>query len=117
MIKTYINQKVRLLLATIALFAVASCGSSEPSESDIATALQNQIKAQLEQSNGMFDEEDITVRYIKKVGCSKAQEQGGYLCDVDIDLDVKLPFVGTQNQKGVQSLRFVKTDDGWNVVQ
>lgn len=110
------NHLNSLLLIMLTLLLTA-CDGSEPSESDISDAINKQFKAQLEQSAGIFDEKDITIRYIKKIGCNKAEDKGGYLCDVDVDIDVKLPFVGTQNQKGVQSLRFVKTDNGWSVVQ
>lgn len=110
------NQLKMILPGIFTLFLFA-CSGGEPSETDISDAINKQFKAQLEQSAGMFDEQDITVHYIKKVNCNKAEGKGGYLCDVDVNIDVKLPFVGTQNQKGVQSLRFVKTDDGWNIVQ
>lgn len=75
------------------------------------------MKAQLEEASGIFKEDDINIRHIKKVGCLKAEGKNGYQCDVDIDLDIKLPFIGFQKQSGIQSLRFVKTDNGWSVVQ
>lgn len=106
-----------IIVCSVVMNIIACSGGAEPSENEIKQAMLSQIKSQLEQSSGVFKEGDINVRYIKKIGCHKAEEQGGYLCDVDIDVDLKLPFVGVQNQKGVQSLRFVRTDDGWSVVQ
>lgn len=106
-----------IIVCSVVMNIIACSGGAEPSENEMKQAMLSQIKSQLEQSSGVFKEGDINVRYIKKIGCNKAKEQGGYLCDVDIDVDLKLPFVGVQNQKGVQSLRFVRTDDGWSVVQ
>ena len=106
-----------VMLCTAVINVVACSGGVEPSEDEIKQAMLSQLKSQLEQSSGVFKEGDVKVRYIKKIGCNKVEEQGGYQCDVDIDVDLKLPFVGVQNQKGVQSFRFVKTVEGWNVVQ
>ena len=81
--------KTNVYIALLTTAFLTACGSSEPSESDITNALMNQIKAQLEESSGIFKEEDMTIRHIKKVGCNKAEDQSGYLCDVDIDVSVK----------------------------
>ena len=93
----------KTIFVSFTLILLTACGGREPSESEISNAINKQFASQLEQSSGMFNAEDIKVHHIKKVGCTKADEKSGYLCDVDVDIDVKLPFVGTQKQKGVQS--------------
>ncbi len=110
-------KNITLIITVIMTMLLTACGSQEPSEKDISEAIQKQTKAQLEGSTGIFKEEDITIRHIKKIACSEAEGKSGYLCDVDIDLDIKLPFVGVQKQTGIQSFRFIKNDDGWNVVR
>lgn len=102
------------LLAII--FALGGCGGGEPSESDISGAIEKQLKSQLESSAGVLKEEDLTINSIKKIGCKEAEGSSGYNCDIDVDIDIKMPFIGKQKQKGVQTLRFVKTDEGWSAV-
>lgn len=109
--------KVNIGLILLVTTLLSACGSSEPSEKEIADVLINQMKAQLKDSSGIFNEEDITINHIKKVGCTKAKDKAGYQCDIDIDVEIKLPFVGTQKQTGIQSIRFVNTDNGWSAVQ
>lgn len=109
-------KKTVIAIALVTSFLTA-CGASEPSEKELIAAIEKQLQSKVKDSSGAFSAEDIIVRHIKKLGCSEADGQNGYMCEVDVDIDVKLPFVGTQTQKGVQSLRFIESDEGWRLVQ
>lgn len=98
---------------SLAVFAaaLAGCGGGEPSESDIAAAIEVGIKQQLgSMPGGMFDEDDFKLNSVKKISCAMADE--GYNCDIEIDMDV--PMAG--NMKGTRQMRFVEGDDGWTMI-
>lgn len=53
------------------------------------------------------------VHEAKKVGCASAEGATGFNCDVE--LDVSAPFVGRAQK--VATIRFVKGNEGWQVVE
>lgn len=108
-----------------AIFTLSGC-SNEPSQEEIEKIVREETaKANAQMQNafggagkalndmlgGAFKAE-LTVHSVKKLGCEKA-EQGGYLCDVEVESDA--PFIG--RKKEVSAVRFVETDDGWAAVK
>ena len=93
---------------------LAGCGGA-PSESDIKTALEKQVKAErdameqisgkqaMEMMKGMFAE----IKSVHKIGCKDDGEKA-YKCDVELEL-----VQGKQTGKNAASLRFLKGSDGW----
>jgi len=90
--------RAAFVAATVA--ALAGCGSG-PSEADVKLAMVKQAEASGARMIAPNYKEEIDKA--KLVGCAKA-DAGGYACDVS-------------NATGrVASLRFVKSDQGWAVV-
>ena len=109
-------QIVKVLFLLLVVSQLVAC-SGEPTESDIAAAVTNQLKTQLKSTGGIFNEDDVSINSIKKIGCTEAKEKSGYHCDINVDIDIKMPFIGTQKQQGIQSLRLIKTDNGWEAAR
>lgn len=112
--------RARLIITSFLIFPIIlSTGcSGEPSSNDI----ENVIKLSFEQANelvklnsgGFFgDELLIKVFEIKKIACTKSQNNNGFNCDVETDISA--PFVG--RNKSTHQYRFVKASDGWQVIQ
>lgn len=108
---------VRVILSFVVTSQLLACSGGEPTEGEIAEAMKKQIKIQLETTGDIFKEDDISINSIKKVGCSEAKDKPGYNCDIDVDIDIKMPLIGKQKQQGVQSIRFVETNNGWEAVR
>jgi hypothetical protein len=105
-----------LVLAMLTL-ALTGC-SRGPSAAEVDQA----VRAELEKTNSvmkqlgsmLFGEAGGTqVHEVKRLDCAEARDAAGYNCDVEIDMTA--PLVG--RSKSVASLRFVKTTDGWRVVE
>lgn len=89
-------------VAFIAALAIAASGcDSGPSEGEVKAALVKQADASgVRMISANYKQE---IEKAKVVGCAKA-DAGGYACDVS-------------NASGqVANLRFVKSDQGWAVV-
>jgi hypothetical protein len=90
---------IRAACASIFLTALAGCSSS-PNEADVRAALIKHADA----SGGMFAQDyKAAFAKVKLVGCAKA-EAGGYKCDI------------SNTAGSVASMRFVKADGAWAVV-
>ena len=109
-------QIVKVLFLLLAVSQLVAC-SGEPTESEIAEAVKNQLELQLKSTAGIFNEDDISINSVKKIACTEGIEKSGYHCDINVDIDIKMPFIGTQKQQGIQSIRLVKTDSGWKTAR
>lgn len=112
------------ITATIAIASVmlTACGG-EPSSADIKAAFE-QANAEANKTAGAIAGGSKAAQKIaqsmqskihdaKKIACKKAEGNPGYRCDFEIDIEA--PFVGRTKQAG--SARFVKGDNGWQVLQ
>ncbi len=100
-------------LSPVLLLALAACGSSEPSASDIDRAVRahlSQSYAQLQQISGTKSPIG-EIHSVKKLGC-KSDTDVSWRCDVEIDLSQ----LGERG-RGPVLLRFVKGSDGWTLAQ
>jgi len=91
---------------------------SEPSESDIQSAIQQNVEQTNQQAKSMggkalTDNMLMKVENIKKLACQDAQSDGSYKCKVEMEMTA--PFVGKRQTTG--ELTFIESDDGWRVVQ
>lgn len=108
------NKSVKTVIVSMVFLAITAC-SSEPSDSDIKTAVGNQMKAEAKAMAEMLgsragrEEEELlkNIKNMKKIGC-KADGDNAYKCDVELEVTRS----GTTN-KGVIPMRFVKGSDGW----
>lgn len=90
--------------------AISACGGA-PSNSDIKTAFDNQIKADIKAMPQFASMYKVEIKDVRKIGCKENGEKA-YVCDVEL-------FVakdGVEN-KGIKSMRFVKSSDGWAISQ
>lgn len=99
-----------------ACFILAGC-DSEPSQEDVATAMQqsiDQMNAETKALTGANTSDRMLVKLnsAKKVSCEDKSKDGSYKCKVDFDMT--LPLVG--NKKGISDFVFIKTDSGWKAV-
>ena len=99
-------------------FLLTAC-STGPSESEIKTVFDRDLRPQIEQAAKMLESASnifgvdkdkpvpkITLE-VKKVGC-KADGDNAFMCDVEI-----LGSNGEKNTSKVVPMRFVKTSSGW----
>lgn len=91
---------------------------SEPSESDIQSAIQQNVDQSNQQAKSiggkaLTDNMLMKVNNIKKLACQDAQSDGSYKCKVE--MEVTAPFVGKRQTTG--ELTFIESDSGWRVVQ
>ena len=95
------------MLCTMLLLAGCSSG---PSDEDIRAALQPQLDALNQIAAGTGERAEL--HSVKSLGCEKAKEGQGFICDVEAD--ISRPMLG--RAKTVSQARFIKTDDGWRMV-
>ena len=101
----------------LCLFLIACSG--EPTEADIRQVYEDQIAKSNEQMVRMGGEQAANLlgkselHDITKLGCKEAEHNSGYNCDVEVDMSV--PFLGRSTQ--THTRRFVRTDDGWVVIE
>lgn len=105
MIKT--AKIVSILLSCV---AISACGGA-PSNSDIKTAFNNQIKADTKAMPQFTSMYKVEIKDVKKIGCKENGEKA-YVCDVELFVSNN----GVEN-KGIKSMRFVKSSDGWSLSQ
>ena len=89
----------------------------QPTDSEIHSAVQREVdktNQQMVDMVGAKESQDYKLKLIstKKIDCKEATGQGGYVCDVETEIDN--PFLG--KQKKVVSSRFVKASEGWTLV-
>ena len=99
------------------LGAVTMLTACQPTDADIRAAVQrdvDQTNQQMAEMVGAKQSQDYKIKLIstKKIDCKEASGQGGYVCDVETEMDN--PFLG--KQKKVLSSRFVKASEGWTLV-
>lgn len=107
--------------AVIAALGLTACSiGGEPSESDIEKAFRAQtakdaatIAATIPVVPGEPLFKPPQIHSLKKLGCAAAKDTPGYRCDVEIDMTVSAPFIGTRRSKNVVPMRLVKGSDGW----
>ncbi|MBV8875935.1 MAG: hypothetical protein JO014_24765 [Metakosakonia sp.] len=97
-------------------FLLAGC-DSEPSQEDVATAMQQSIDQMNTETKALTgantsDRMLVKLNSAKKISCEDKSQDGSYKCKVDFDMT--LPLVG--NKKGISDFTFIKTDTGWKAV-
>jgi hypothetical protein len=118
------NTLLRCIAVTGVATLLASC-SGEPSEQDIASALDTAMRAEQQQLKGLtkglagngaptpFDDIlDVTISNLEKVGC---QENGAkaYLCDIRYTITGSI--FGSQGKPMAGPIRLINSSDGWMI--
>lgn len=103
------------ILACVGLFTLAAC---EPSEKDIYSAIESKIEKESAPTANLLGDEASgylvpKLNSVRKIGCVKAEKSTGYKCDFEIEASNGL----TGNHKEVVNARFVKGEDGWEIVE
>ena len=101
--------------AAISCALLTAC-SGAPSESDIQSAMERQMKAQQESMariGGAALAKSMlpVIKGIKKIGCKEDGEKA-YRCDVEVEV-----VQGGKTSKAPAAWRLVKLSDGWSVGQ
>lgn len=101
-----------------AVFLLSACSGGEPSESDIQAVIKAGYDKSAESartmSGGVLPDGMLPQFFgAKKIGCAAAQGSAGYNCDIEID--ASKPIIGRSQE--MVKLRFVKSDNGWVIVQ
>lgn len=108
-----IDSIVSIAAVFIASYSNFTTASNEPSEEDIIGAVHLQFDKVIAQTIDMVGERAIDIapelHTVKKLGCTKAIDKGGYNCDVEIDAS-KL-FEGRMSE--IKSIRFLNTGGEW----
>ena len=108
--------KVRtLMLPALAALVLAACGG-EPSSADIKAAYTRLTETQMKGISGIVGKDmaklaETKVHDVKKIACKSASDKPGYVCDFKVDSE---SLLGRSEQTA--SARFVKGDDGWEIV-
>jgi len=102
---------MKKLHVAVVVLLLAGC-SSGPSDSEIDAAIRMQFDEMNKMTSQMGMGESTKLHSAKSLGCKKATEGQGYVCDVE--LDVSMAMLGRRS--GVSPIRFVKSDDGWRAV-
>lgn len=115
---------LRVLVPGALAILLASC-SGEPSESDIANALQKAMKAEREQlealgaglmgksaPNPMSDMLDIRIADVEKIGCQESGKNA-YTCDVRYKVSGGL--AGSAGRSMSAPVRMISASEGWVV--
>lgn len=117
-----------LKLAMGFILLLNGCGG-EPSEADLDKAVKKFAENQLAQTQAKIKrfgnnpmtqdlakgfEVDLSKVRVKKLACAKAEGNPGYNCDVEVSAAGE----GALNpQKSTVKGRFVKSDDGWALIE
>lgn len=96
----------RIAATTLLVFLLGAC-SSGPSESEIKSLIERDIKPAMEM--GIFGLNKTTLNDVKKLAC-KADGDVAYKCDVELQISA-----GGKKGNQVLPIRFVKTSTGWNM--
>lgn len=96
-------------IAATSLFIVGCSG--EPSESDIAQAVERSFESANQQVRQFGNHPNLRsqVHSVKKLGCEATAQGNAFLCDVETDVTV--PLLGRTKNTG--RVRMVKGSDGW----
>lgn len=100
--------------------------SAEPDQGQLEKAVKAKVQAEMESAQARLKalgdnpftkdlvkgfEVDLTTLSITKLGCTKAEPNPGYNCDVEVR-NSREP-----KKKAAMKGRFVKTDDGWRMME
>jgi len=108
---------VRLCALIPASLFIAGC-SGEPSEADILALYEAEVVRANEQMINLGGEQAANLlgkselHSVTRLACKEADQANGYYCDVEVDMSV--PLIGRTKQ--IRTQRFVKSDDGWVVI-
>lgn len=94
--------------------ALTGCGGA-PSESDIKSAVEKQVKAEQDamgqiagkMGTDMYKAMIPEIKGVHKIGCKEDGEKA-YKCDIEVEV-----IQGGKTGKNATALRFVKGSDGW----
>lgn len=112
------KKRAAVLVGFGAVFLLSACSGGEPSEKDIQAVIKAGYDRSAESartmSGGVLPDSMLPQFFgAKKIGCAEAQGSVGYNCDIEID--ASKPIVGRSQE--MVNLRFVKSDNGWIIVQ
>lgn len=104
---------LKITFAAALLSALAGCGGA-PSESEMKTAWDKQVKADMASlrslpGGGGFANMMPETKLVNKIGCKDDGEKA-YRCDVEMEVSQ-----GGNTRKAPINMRFVKVSDGWAV--
>jgi hypothetical protein len=101
--------RIRLLATLFASTALLAACSSEPSESDINTAVR-----EFYSHNGVLG--SVQVNKVTKLQCVEEQGASSYVCDVQVNITKS--FLGHAERPSdlTSKVRMLKTDNGWQAV-
>lgn len=113
---SFVTQIARVIAAAATCVLLSACGGS-PSEADLKSAVDRQVKAEAEamervvgkQGMAMARSMTVEIKALHKIGCKEDGEKA-YRCDVELEVMRE----GTAS-KAPTSMRFVKGSDGWLV--
>lgn len=95
----------RISILASCAWAVLLAGCGGPSNSDVEKELGDTLV-----------KGGAKVHSVKNLGCVAAQGANGYLCDVQTDVTVKMPFVGPMRKASTGKVRLVNVDGKWTIV-
>lgn len=92
--------------------------SGEPTETDLANTLQNELDQVNELAKTMLGETAasqtaLSIVSVSKIGCSEGSEENSYLCDVEVALNS--PETGPQTLRS--QLHMMQKAQGWTVIK
>ena len=102
--------KLTVIFNTLIVSTLAAC-SSGPSEAEIKSLVDREIKPMLELQLGLLGGNKTTLTDVKKLAC-KADGDAAYKCDVELQLSS-----GAKKESKAMPIRFIKTSTGWNMSQ
>lgn len=112
------NERLSALLLASCAVLLSGC-SGEPSNSDVKSLVDREVKpaleAQVRALNGMAGmlggsaskTGKAELKEVKKIGCKESGESA-YLCDVELVMQV-----GENSKSQITQMRFVKGSNGW----
>lgn len=111
----YLKRKLATIAVATTAVLLTACA---PTDEDIKLALQKEIDKVNDSAIQMVGKDmasKMQAKLIssKKIDCKSADKNPGYICDVEVTVD--LPLVGQQTK--TSPMRFVKGDSGWTATE
>jgi hypothetical protein len=100
-----------LIFLTLGASVLTACGGSEPSESDIRQAFEQQAQGVNGLLGGLTGQK-MEVLSLTKHQCKGKQDSTAIVCSFTIKM--KVPVIGESEQTTEQA--FIKGDNGWRIV-
>jgi hypothetical protein len=95
--------KVTALLFGLLASVLTGCGSQEPSSADIDKMIRDQV----------VGTKSIVVHEVRKIGCVRAKNAPGFICDIEVDATAPQFFGTPTRNKKVMKLRIFPDGNDW----